>query len=163
MTSIQSDLEVLTWSGYGDASVELAKQVADDGYKPDLILGIARGGLFLAGSLGYSLSVKNLFVMNVEYYTGVDERLEVPVVLPPYLDLVDLEGSKMLVVDDVADTGNTLKLVDEFSKGKVGEVRTAVLYQKPKSVVQCDYIWKNTDKWIDFPWSTDSSIIAGAS
>lgn len=163
MTSTQSDLEVLTWSDYGTASVELAQKVADDGYQPDLILGIARGGLFLAGSIGYSLAVKNLFVMNVEYYTGVDERLDVPVVLPPYLDLVDLGDSKMLVVDDVADTGNTLKLVDEFCKGNVGEVRTAVLYQKPKSVVQCDYIWKDTDQWIDFPWSTDASIIAGAS
>ena len=159
MSATPSDLEVLSWSDYGTASVELARQVAADGYRPDLILGIARGGLFLAGSLGYSLAVKNLFVMNVEYYTGIDERLDVPVVLPPYLDLVDLGDSKMLVVDDVADTGNTLKLVDEFCQGKVGEVRTAVLYQKPNSVVVGDYIWKRTDQWIDFPWSTDASII----
>ncbi len=159
MSATPSDLEVLSWSDYGTASVELARQVSADGYRPDLILGIARGGLFLAGSLGYSLAVKNLFVMNVEYYTGIDERLDVPVVLPPYLDLVDLGDSKMLVVDDVADTGNTLKLVDEFCQGKVGEVRTAVLYQKPNSVVVGDYIWKRTDQWIDFPWSTDASII----
>ncbi len=152
-------LEVLTFAGYGDAARELAQQVADSGYEPDLILAIARGGLFLGGSLGYALGVKNLFVMNVEYYTGVDTRLQMPVVLPPYLDLVDLEDTKVLVVDDVADTGHTLKLVQDHCADKVGEVRTAVLYFKPQSVVPCDYVWKQTDKWIDFPWSTDAAIV----
>ena len=47
--------------------------------------------MFAAGALGYALSVKNIFVMNVEYYTGVDERLPMPVVLPPIPELVDLE------------------------------------------------------------------------
>ncbi len=155
----ETDLEVLTWDAYGAAARELAQQVADSGYKPELILGIARGGLFLAGSLGYALSVKNLYVMNVEFYTGVDERLEMPVVLPPYLDLVDLDDTKVLVVDDVADTGRTLKLVDDFCEGKVGEVRTAVLYHKSQSVVDCDYVWKNTEKWIDFPWSSEDAVI----
>ena len=70
--------ECLDWETYGVAARELAKLVADDGYRPDIILAIARGGLFVAGSLGYALSVKNLYVMNVEFYTGVDERLDVP-------------------------------------------------------------------------------------
>ena len=48
--------------------------------------------------------VKNLFVMNVEFYTGIDERLDLPVVLPPTLDVVDLTGARVLVADDVADT-----------------------------------------------------------
>ena len=57
--------EVLDWSGYGVGARALAKLVADDGYRPDIILAIARGGLFVAGSLGYALSVKNLYVMNL--------------------------------------------------------------------------------------------------
>ncbi len=158
-TDAPADLEVLTWDLYGRAAKELAQQVHDSGYKPELILAIARGGLFLAGSLGYALSVKNLFVMNVEYYTGVDERLEMPVVLPPYLDLVDLDDTKVLIVDDVADTGHTLKLVTDFCTDKVGEVRTAVLYHKPRSVVSCDYVWRDTDAWIDFPWSTEDAVL----
>ena len=85
--------------------------VADSGFRPDLILAIARGGLFPAGSLGYALSVKNLYVMNLEFYSGVDERLDVPVMLPPYLDKFDLTDARILVVDDVADTGHTLKAV----------------------------------------------------
>ena len=151
--------ETLTYEAFGTASRELAQQVADDGFEPDLILAIARGGLFLGGALGYALEVKNLFVMNVEFYTGVDERLELPVVLPPTLDVVDLTGAKVLVADDVADTGKTLELVRDFCAGYVAEVRTAVIYEKPRSLVRCDYVWKRTDRWIDFPWSSQPPVV----
>ena len=59
--------EELTWELFGRASRELAEQVAADGYEADIILSIARGGLFVAGALGYALDVKNLHVANVEF------------------------------------------------------------------------------------------------
>ncbi len=151
-------LEVLTWPEYGVAARELAMAVAESGYRPDLILSVARGGLCIAGSLGYALDMKNIFVMNVEYYTGVDERLDVPVMLPPYLELVDLGDAKALIADDVADTGHTLAMVREFCMDKVREVRTAVLYEKPRSVVRCDYVWRRTSRWINFPWSSEPPV-----
>ena len=152
--------ETLTYEDFGLAARELAQQIADSGFEPDIILSIARGGLFLGGALGYALDVKNLFVMNVEFYTGVDQRLELPVVLPPTLDAVDLTGARVLIADDVADTGKTLELVREFCSGHVSEVRSAVVYQKPRSVISCDYAWKQTDAWIDFPWSTLPPVVS---
>lgn len=154
-----SDRESLDWDTYGVAIRQLGQSIADSGFQPDIILAIARGGLFAAGSLGYALSVKNLYVMNLEFYTGVDERLDVPVMLPPYLDKVDLADSKILVVDDVADTGHTLKVVHEFCQDVVAESMTAVLYEKPHSLVKCDFVWKRTDSWINFPWSTEAPIV----
>jgi hypoxanthine phosphoribosyltransferase len=145
--------EILTWDAFGQASRDLAQMVADDGYEPDMVLSIARGGLLIGGAIGYALSIKNTYTMNVEFYTDIDERLEVPRILPPAPDFVDLHEAKILIVDDVADTGHTLKSVYEFCEGKVGEVRTAVIYEKPRSVVKCDYVWKRTDLWINFPWS----------
>ena len=91
--------------------------------------------------------------MNVEFYTGVDERLDAPMILPPVPDLVDLAEEKLLIVDDVADTGRTLALVQDFVAGTVAEVRCAVLYEKSTSIVQCEYVWRRTDRWIVFPWS----------
>jgi hypothetical protein len=99
--------------------------------------------------------------MNVEFYTDVDQRLEVPMVLPPTPELIDLGHAKMLIVDDVADTGRTLEVVQEFCAGKVAEVRTAVLYEKPQSLVKCDYVWRRTDRWIDFPWSSEPPVEGG--
>lgn len=161
-TPNRDEMEVLDYATFGDAMKDLARQVDASGYEPELIIAIARGGLFVAGALGYALGVKNLHVMNVEYYTGVDERLDVPMILPPTPELVDLADAKVLIADDVADTGHTLKLVKDFVAGKVGEVRCAVLYEKPRTVVNCEYVWKTTDRWIDFPWSTADAIVRSA-
>ena len=158
---MNDEREHLEWKQYGEAVRELAMMVADDGYRPDIILAIARGGLFIAGSLGYALSVKNLYVMNVAFYTGVDQRRDVPTTLPPYLDKFDLTDSNVLIADDVADTGHTLKHVHEFCEEVVGDVRSAVLYEKPQSLIRCEYVWKRTDRWIEFPWSCDPPIYDG--
>jgi hypoxanthine phosphoribosyltransferase len=152
------DREVMTWAGFGQASRALAQMVADSGFRPDLVLAIARGGLPVAGALAYALSVKNCFAMNVEFYTGVDQRIEVPVQLPPLLDVVDISGMRVLVADDVADTGRTLELVHKVINAHVSEARCAVLYQKPQSVIECEYVFRRTDQWINFPWSTEDPI-----
>src|SRR5499427_7120796 len=148
----------MSWDELGVGSKALAEQVVADGFRPDFILGISRGGLLVAGALAYPLGVKNTFTMNVEFYTGIDERLDMPMILPPVPDLVDLERERVLIADDVADTGLTLKLVKDFCAGKVGEVRCAVLYEKPRSVVRCEYVWRRTDRWIDFPWSAEGPV-----
>ena len=150
--------ERMSWAQLGEASRELARAIVDDGYEPDLILGIARGGLLVAGALSYAIGLKNTFTMNVEFYTGVDERLPVPMILPPVPALVDLQDARMLIADDVADTGQTLALVKGFCAGQVGEVRTAVLYEKPRTIVTCDYVWRRTELWIDFPWSEEPPV-----
>ncbi|HAH17345.1 MAG: phosphoribosyltransferase [Chloroflexi bacterium] len=151
--------EILTWELFGTASRELATMVAESGYEPDIILAIARGGLLPAGALGYALSVKNTYTLNVEFYTGIDERLPMPIMLPPVPSLVDVSGARILVVDDVADTGRTLKLVNEFCEGKVADSKIAVLYEKPHSEVKCDFVWRYTDKWVNFPWSDKDPVV----
>jgi hypoxanthine phosphoribosyltransferase len=150
--------EQMTWAELGGSCRALAGLVHDDGYAPDIVLAVARGGLLVAGALAYALGVKNTYTMNVEFYTGVDERLELPMILPPVPDLVDLGEARVLIADDVADTGMTLALVQDFCAGKVAEVRSAVLYEKPRSIVKCEYVWRRTDRWIDFPWSVDAPV-----
>ncbi len=152
--------EIMTWDDLGRGSRELAEAVHRDGYRPDMVLAIARGGLLVAGALSYALGVKNTFTMNVEFYTGIDERLAMPMLLPPVPDLVDFAATRVLIADDVADTGATLALVKEFCEGKVAEVRCAVLYEKPRSTVRCEYAWRRTDRWIDFPWSAEAPVTA---
>ena len=150
---MSQERERLSYEQFGNAVRELAQTIADSGFQPDIVLSIARGGLIVGGALGYALGVKNAFTMSVEFYTGVDERLPLPVVLPPVPNKFDLRGAKVLVADDVADTGATLALVRDFCGEVVEEVRTAVLYEKPHSEVKPDFAWRMTDQWIEFPWS----------
>jgi hypoxanthine phosphoribosyltransferase len=88
----------MTWEELGRGTRELAEMIHADGYVPDMVLAIARGGL----------------------------------------------------------------LVKDFCAGKVGEVRCAVLYEKPQSEVPCEYVWRRTDRWIDFPWSAQPPVAAPA-
>ncbi len=83
----------LDWERFGQACRDLALLVEGSGYRPDIILTVARGGLLPAGAVSYALGVKNVFTINVEFYTGVDRRLDFPVMLPPLLNAVDLTGA----------------------------------------------------------------------
>ena len=157
-----TDREVLTYELFGTGVRELAQTVVDSGFVPDIVLGIARGGLIPGGAIAYAIACKNLFTVSVEFYTGVDARLDVPVMLPPFLNPTELDDALVLIVDDVADTGRTLELVHQFCAGHVREVRTAVLYEKPHSVIKADYAWRYTDRWINFPWSTLPPITRSA-
>jgi len=148
-----SEREHLSYTEFGSAVIDLAHQIRNSQFQPEIVLSIARGGFFLGASLGYALGVKNSFTMSVEFYTGIEERLPMPVVLPPVPNKVDLKGATVLIADDVADSGETLRLVQDFWRGTVKEARTVVLYEKPRSVVKPDYVWRKTEKWIEFPWS----------
>lgn len=170
--------EVLTWQGFGDAARQLAQEIYDSGWMPDLVVAIARGGLLPAGAISYALGVKAIGTMNVEFYTDIAETLEAPVLIPPLMDTSVLEGKKVLVVDDVADSGKTLRLVMDMIREmgipqpdggrsvRVAEARCVTIFHKSRSAIEPDYVWKRTDKWINFPWSTLPPVsnpnIAGA-
>jgi uncharacterized protein len=152
--------ERMSWDDLGAGTRALAERIVEDGYRPDIVLAIARGGLLVGGALSYALGVKNTFTVNVEFYTDIDERLPMPIMLPPVPDLVELGEARVILADDVADTGQTLALVKSFCADRVAEVRAAVLYEKPWSTFPSDYVWRRTDRWIDFPWSSEAPVEA---
>ena len=147
------DREILQWNDFAAASRELAVRVRESGFHPDVVIAIARGGLLLAGAVSYALGTKNCGSINVEFYTGIDERLPEPVLSAPMLDAPALAGKRVLLVDDVSDSGHTLALVMRLLGETAIEVRTATLYTKPRTVHVPDFTWRETDKWIVFPWS----------
>ncbi|GMA33281.1 phosphoribosyltransferase [Litorihabitans aurantiacus] len=157
------DREVLEWGTFGHAVRDLARAVVTSGWVPDVVLAIARGGLIPAGAIAYALDTKAMGTMNVEFYSGVGETLPDPVVLPPAMDPTELSGQRVLVVDDVADSGRTLDLVLTLVAQHGGEARSAVIYTKPTSIVTPTYTWRETDRWILFPWSTLPPVTGGAS
>ncbi|MGP9695594.1 phosphoribosyltransferase [Brachybacterium sp. AOP25-B2-12] len=151
--------EILDWQRFGGASRELAQVIADDDYAPEIIIAVARGGLLLAGALSYALGLKLADAINVEFYTDVHETLPDPVLLAPLLDADSIQGRRLLVVDDVADSGRTLALVLDLLRGMGAEARSVVLYAKGTSTVDPDFVWRRTDEWIVFPWSAEPPVV----
>lgn len=154
-----ADREVLTWDGFGVATRELSRQIVSEGFAPEVVVAIARGGLLPAGAIAYGLGAKNCGALNVEFYTGIGTVLDNPEVLPPMLDVAYLRGRRVLLVDDVADSGRTLQLAVELLRGEGADVRSVTIYTKPSTVIEPDFAWKATGQWIDFPWSADGSVI----
>lgn len=154
------DKEILSWELFGQAQEELVQQIADSDFSPEVLVAVARGGMLPGGALTYSLGVKLTDAINVEFYTDVNETLADPILLAPLLDTDSIRGRRILVVDDVADSGRTLALVLKLLRGFGAEVRSAVLYTKPRTVVQPDFSWRTTDKWIVFPWSAKPPVTA---
>lgn|GEM_PF-260996 len=154
--------EILTWDDFGDAARSIAGDVLGSGFRPDVVIAIARGGLLLAGAIAYALGTKSCGSINVEFYTGVDERLPEPVLHPPMLDAPALAGRRVLLVDDVSDSGRTLRKVVDLLSDAGAEVRTATLYTKSHTVLAPDYDYRRTDDWIIFPWSALPPVEAPA-
>lgn len=150
--------EVLTWERFGVASRQLAQQIADSGFAAEIVIAVARGGLLPAGALAYALGTKAAGTLNVEFYSDIEETLPDPVVLEPMLDTAAITGKRLLVVDDVADSGRTLALVMDMMRQYGADARSAVLYTKPRSIVIPDFSWRETELWITFPWSAQPPV-----
>jgi hypoxanthine phosphoribosyltransferase len=156
---VTTERETLTWQGFGDATRELSRTIVADGFMPDVVVAIARGGLLPAGAIAYGLGVKNCGAINVEFYTGIGTVLPDPELLPPEMDMAYLEGRRVLLVDDVADSGRTLDLSVRLLTDRGAIVRSVVIFTKPTTIIRPDWSWKDTDLWIDFPWSWQGSVI----
>jgi uncharacterized protein len=152
------DKEVLGWLEFGEAARHLAVDVLHSDFDPEIVIAIARGGLLLAGAIAYALDVKSCGALNVEFYSGIGQRLPDPIVLPPRLDEPSLAGKRVLLVDDVSDSGRTLAMVVGMLKAAGADLRTVVLYTKPGTVYEPDFTWRRTDRWILFPWSARGPV-----
>lgn len=157
-TPVVPEREVLGWDEFGEASRVLARDVLESGFAPGIVVAVARGGLLLAGSISYALGTKHCGSINVEFYSDIEETLPEPILLPPLLDAPALAGQNVLLVDDVSDSGHTLAMVVELLEAHGAIVRTVTLYAKPRTILEPDYVWRRTDRWITFPWSAQPPV-----
>ena len=151
------EFEVPTWNQIYTMLLSLAVNIDKSGFKPDLIVGVSRGGLIPARILADLLGNKNLASVGAEFYSGVSRTKSEPALTYPVF--VSLDKQKVLVVDEVADTGKSLKLVREhLAQRGAMEVRIATLYLKPHSNIKPDYCIKETRNWIVFPWEIRETV-----
>lgn len=144
---------LVSWEEAYRLSKILAQKIKKSGFKPDIVVGIARGGLVPARIVCDFLLLRDLATIKVEHWgiaaTMGKAKLKFP--LP-----VDISGKKVLVVDDVVDTGDTYAVTMEHIKEKnPSEARSAVLHYKSCSTFVPDYWAEKQDawKWIIYPWA----------
>jgi len=140
----------LDWTKVDEAIWTLMDEIWTE-FKPDIIIGVARGGLIPAVRLSHITNDTLMRVVDVKFYTDIEKRTEKPVITVPLTDKI--KDLNVLVVDDVADTGKTLVEVKKHVLDlKAKEIKIAVIAKKPQSIIDPDYYVFETNKWIIFPW-----------
>ena len=132
-------------------SFELAKQVIGSGEKFDLVVALAKGAWPMSRALVDYLAMSNLVSLGIRFYSGINQRLKEPEV---YQDLpVKVKGKRILLFDDVADTGESLIFASDYLLEQgAALVRTATLFFKERSAITPDYYASRTNAWIIFPF-----------
>ena len=145
--------EILSWSTVQRDAKRLSWNIKDSGYVPDIIIAIGRGGYVPARILCDYLSMNELTAIKVEHWRTAALKREKAIVKFPLN--VKIGGKKVLLVDDLTDTGETLRVsVMHLKKFGPKEVRTAVLLHKTCSAMVPDYFVRKVIKWrwVIFPW-----------
>lgn len=151
------EYEAPTWDQIYNMLLNLSERIRKTQFKPDVIVGVARGGWPPARILSDLLGNSNLANIRIEFNMETAETKNQPVLTQPIS--IPVADKKVLVVDEVADTGETLKLAKEHVIDKCAvETETAVIYYKPWSIIEPDYYEKETDRWIVFPWEIKETI-----
>ncbi len=132
----------------------LSRRIKSSGYMPDLIVAIGRGGFVPGRLICDVLLLNDLTSMKIEHYKrAADMQPETKIRYPIP---VDISGKKVLIVDDVTDTGDTLSLAVDYVRSlKPADVRTAVLQHKTCSRFVPDFYAQKIIKWrwIIYPWA----------
>jgi hypoxanthine phosphoribosyltransferase len=131
--------------------IDLARRVRDSGFRPDLIIGVSRGGWAPARIMSDLLENANTASIRIEFYLAPGVTARKPVISQAIM--VPVKGVNVLVVDDVSDTGESLKVaVEHLDVCGAKAIKTATLYYKPQSIFKPDFFIIQTEQWIIFPW-----------
>jgi len=149
--------EIPTWDKIYEFLLNLAEKIREDDFKPDVIVGVSRGGWPPARVMSDLLENPEIANVKAEFYLGVAQTKGEPLITQPVS--VSVRDKEVLLMDDVADTGKSLRLVRAHLKEKgATEVKIVTIYYKPWSVVIPDYYEEETRSWIIFPWERKETI-----
>lgn len=145
------------WNQIYTMLLQLSEKIHESKFKPDIILGIARGGWVVGRIMSDLLSNKQTANLKIEFYTDIAKTAKTPKITQPVS--TEVKNKRILVCDDVSDTGNSLAVAVEYLKEKATkEIKVACLHKKSWSIFTPDFYIADTDDWIIYPWEVKETI-----
>ena len=151
--------ELISWSEVQRLCLRLATLVRESDYHPDIVVAIGRGGYVPARLICDYLDIMALTSIKIEHYLSGSTKQEQAVIRYPLC--IDIENQRVLLVDDVNDSGDTLDVaLQHLVNFKPGEVRTAVMHHKITTHRSVDYAARKIVKWrwLIYPWARVEDI-----
>jgi hypoxanthine phosphoribosyltransferase len=161
------DCTVPDWDYIYDLCRDVATQVRSAAFEPDVVVALARGGWFGGRCLCDFLGLDDLTSLKMEHYVGTAETSGEPTVRYD-VPAGSVAGKDVLVVDDIADTGDSIARADEYVRERdPGAVRTATLQLLGTSEFEPDYVGERLAEWtwVVYPWNFVEDmvdLVAGA-
>ncbi|MEQ9715673.1 MAG: phosphoribosyltransferase [Candidatus Asgardarchaeia archaeon] len=147
----------LSWDEAYEMAIKLSEKIRASNFVPDVIIGISRGGLVVARMLSDLLDVDSVGSVRIRFYRQVGKTMDKPIVSQPVN--IRIENKRVLLCDDVSDTGVSLKAAYEHLLERKPEIiKTATLHYKPRTIFVPDYHVAVTSKWIIYPWERRETI-----
>lgn len=148
--------EVANWNGVYNILLELARIIKQNQIFPEIIVGVSRGGWLPARVLSDLLDVPQLTSIGIEFYSEINQPNQKPIITQPVP--LSLYKKRILLVDDITDSGKSLQLAKTELEKTADKVFTLTLYHKPWSCLTPDFYYIETSKWIIFPWEYHESV-----
>lgn len=147
--------QIVSWEDIENWCSTIRDKVVEN-FSPDVIVGLSRGGLVPARILSDSLWIKDLLSVKTEHWGITATKSGEAVLNDP--GKLNLRGKKVLVVDDITDTGQSMKLAYDFVKSQdPREVRTATMLHITRSEFVPDFYGEEVSSekwtWFIFPWN----------
>ncbi len=155
--NLMVEFKYLSWDDVMDLTIKVSESIVKDNYKPNIVVGVARGGVVIAKIIEDILGIGNMTSIEVKLYRGINDRGEEARIAQPLP--VSVKGLRILLVDDVSDTGTTLSVAYNYLKEQGAiEIRTATLMIKPWTRFRPNYYAGEATAWIIFPWEIGETI-----
>ena len=151
--------ELVSWGEVHRLCHRLSGLIQDSRYKPNVVVAVGRGGYIPARLVCDALDIMALTSIKIEHYLSGSNKQAEAVIRYPLC--VDIKDQRVLIVDDVNDSGDTLQLATEHIQAfQPQEVRTAVMHDKRVTRYKVDYFAKKIIKWrwIIYPWAINEDI-----
>ena len=147
------ECEIMSWELFDSLAKSVADKIKKSGFKPDFMVGLARGGWVLSRVLCDYIGVKDLVSLKVEHW-GVTATPDGKAQIKYPFD-IDLTGRNVLVVDDITDTGESMIVAEEYVQSKnPASIKTAALRHIDGSKFTPDFYGDViTWRWVVFPWN----------
>jgi uncharacterized protein len=153
------EYEVPTWNQIYEMLIDQSEKIRDSTYQPDIIIAVARGGLAPARILTDLLETPEVATIRIEFYADIAQPSIQPILKQPLT--IPVNGKKVLLVDDISDSGLSLKVAKQHLTDKgAAQVKIATLYAKPSTQTVPDYMEKTTERWVVFPWEIKETLRA---
>ncbi|WP_313690985.1 phosphoribosyltransferase [Halorarum halobium] len=149
------DCTITNWEYIYDLCRQVADEVKAADFEPDVVVALARGGWFAGRCICDFLGMDDLTSLKMEHYVGTAEKSGEPTVRYPMPE-GSVQGKDVLIIDDIADTGGSIKRAQEYVEERDGgEIRTATLQLLQSSTFEPDFIAERLEEWtwMVYPWN----------